>query len=217
MFTDEQVEGSKIFESIQAALETPNSLVPAIRKAGREHHGSMAGTPRREYYVDCTLRSILEGQAPDRSEFCEIAAYVARECIGGVLLVTIETLTSGGGPTYFYGHEKDLDVVELTQRALIMTLDDYSESPKCTSSLDIGSYHTDGLYKGMLRQVAFPSKPEPKYDSVVDSLVREKEARACWALMMMGVTPSAINLTPFLSDYLDEIARVEGYSNGCKL
>lgn len=217
MFTEEQVEGSKIFESIQAALETPNSLVPALRKAGREHHVSMAGWPRSEGYVDCMSRSILEGETLNRSEIREIAAYIARECIGGVLLVTIEKSTPGEGQTYFYGHEKDLDFVELTQRALIMALDDYYEPPACTSSLDIGEYYTDGLYKGMLRQVAFPSKPEPKFDSVFDSLVREKEAKACWALMRMGITPSAINLTPFLSDYLDEIAGVEGYSDGCKL
>jgi hypothetical protein len=221
MLTDEQVQGSKIFESIQAALETPNSMVPTIRKAGREHHGSSADLQKRrpsgEYRISAIAKPIFVDDDTNRNDISEIAAFVVRECFGGVLLVTLGIPESDTDRLYFFGNDEDVNAVLLAQRALIMALADFVESPKCTNHPDIEMYYLDGMFKGLLRQLAFPSKPEPKYDSIFDSLVHKKEAKVCWDMMKSGITPSVLNLTPLLKDQLDELSEEEGYSVGRKL
>ena len=221
MFTEEQVQDSTIYEIIHAALETPKSLVPALRKAGREHHGSIAdlrkGRPSGEYGRIIIRKPIFPGDDTNQYDISEIAAFVVRECFGGVLLVKLGRSTSDEESLYFFGYDEDVDAVLLTQQALIIAFRDHDMSPKCTNHPDIEQYYLDGIFKGLLRQVAFPSKPEPKYDSVFDSLVQEKEAWVCWEMMKLGITPSVLNLTSFVSDKLDQISEEEGYSVGRKL
>lgn len=68
--------------------------------------------------VDC-ISCRLDVHEPQRRRIGEIATFIARECIGGVLIVTKESGESTGETFIFWGQPEDVKAVFLVLHALL--------------------------------------------------------------------------------------------------
>jgi hypothetical protein len=185
-------------------MTTSEPVESILRRAGREHHAnSLSKRSGYDEVVDCISYSIVETE-PEQQQIAEIAALIARECIGGVLIVTAENAESGGESIYLWGQPEDVKAVYVTIEVLV----DFAESTEPTIFIDYEEFRYDflGILKGILSELAYAHDSKNSIDSSTMAVIKEKEAFATQQLENAGVEPLLVNLTYFALDCLDEIS-----------
>lgn len=206
MLTCEELIKNELFNRLLEEMATEEPLESILRRAGREHHASSprmnSGHAELVECVSCRL-NVYE---PERRRIGEIASFIACECIGGVLMFTMEGGASNGEGVYLLGQPEDVKAVFVALHALF-NIATANVEPTIFTEYDGDKTKTSlGVLKGFLSKLAYAHDSKNSIDSSTMAVIKEKEAFATQQLKDLGVEPLVRNLTQFVRDCLDEIS-----------
>lgn len=214
MLTCEELIKNELFNRLFNEMATSEPLESILRRAGREHHASSQSKKSGyDEVVDCISYSLVEKE-PESQQIAEIAALIARECIGGVLIVTAENAESTGESIYLWGQPEDVKAVYLAIEALVCFAESNVEPTIFIDYEEIRSDTFLGPLKGILSKLAYAHDSKNSIDSSTTSFIKEKEDFATQQLKNAGVEPLLVNLTYFALDCLNEISMEQGKEFG---
>lgn len=214
MLTIDELMNSEVFRSILDEMEIEEPLDSVLRRVGREHHANFAQLKSgHAELTDCISYSLVD-EFPERQHIAEIAAVIARECVGGVLIVTAQSEELTDESIYLWGRPEDIKAVSIAQKAILWLADSINHEPIFTDNEDIETSFDLGILKGFLSKMAYAHDSKSSIDSLTTSITKEKEAFAKQQLKSAGVEPMLVNLTYFVLDCLKEISMEAGKESG---
>lgn len=206
---------------LHKATLSPRSLITEIRTISREYHLACENMEQMDSHhtepKGCFSQNIVEG-LKKHPPFCrELTAYVACLYGRGVFLVQSAAKNPARRNYFLWGQLQDIEFTGRLQRALAMNIAQYSAYKRTWFDFASGTAFERGTLIGLLRQILTSNGSEENEHSVVDSIVRRKEAIAIRKLKVSGFVRLRDNMTPLVVERVEEIAMNLGSQAGAEL